>query len=571
MSINLFPHQRTAVDAMHNGCVLVGGVGTGKSLTSIAYYYEKVCEGIIGVYGSMDAPKDLYIITTAKKRDSLDWEADAIKFGLGKDPALNHQGVSITVDSWNNVAKYKEIKDAFFIFDESRIVGSGAWVKAFLAIAKQNRWVLLSATPGDTWLDYIPLFLANGFYKNRTAFKREHVVYSAYSKFPKVERYIATGKLVRLRNQITVQMPYERHTKRHLVDVEVSYDKDLYEKVVKNRWHVYEERPLKGSSELFSVMRRVVNSDSSRLNALREVMSKHSKVIVFYNFNYELETLRSMGAELMSQTAPSGSTTTGQTQTQATLRSEKPSVRCGMWTSDDGSGEMWIPCTPKMRVCGGETPWECHTTAPVTFTENLVWSASHCDVTPEKNLEGGLTTGSPKEFGSERSPSMTSAESEGLLTPQMLGETPWECETTRSTGGSTLGEMDNASGRSTTSEAGMSSALRNATESSTSSFAMAEWNGQKHEPIPSTDRWLYLVQYMAGAEGWNCTDTNAVVFYSQTYSYKQFEQAQGRIDRLNTPFVDLYYYNFLSKASIDGAIRRALKSKKSFNERDFEM
>jgi hypothetical protein len=46
-------------------------------------------------------------------------------------------------------------------------------------------------------------------------------------------------------------------------------------------------------------------------------------------------------------------------------------------------------------------------------------------------------------------------------------------------------------------------------------------------------------------------------------------QAAGRIDRLNTPFTDLYYYVFKSGAPIDQAIDRALRAKRNFNEKLF--
>jgi hypothetical protein len=412
VAVELHKHQQEAVDKMHNGCVLYGGVGTGKSITSLAYFVSKVCKGTYNDYGSMRSPRDVYVITTAKKRDSKDWEREAIRFGITEDVETTIQGVTITVDSWNNLAKYTEVKDAFFIFDEQRVVGYGAWSKAFIKIAKSNEWVLLSATPGDTWLDYIPVFIANGWYKHKTDFTDQHVIWTPRVKYPKVLRYQNVGTLVRRRNDVLVHMPYERHTTRHSVRVKCDYDKNMFDRVVNKRWHVYEERPLRDVAEMFSVMRKVVNSDKSRLSELMSLMEKHPKIIVFYNFDYELKALRQLACK---------------------------------WTEDEGYGEECVP----------------------------------------------------------------------------------------------------------------------------SGVAVAEWNGHKHEEIPANSaRWVYLVQYRAGAEGWNCIETDAICFFSQTYSYRDWWQAHGRIDRLNTPFSDLYYYHLVSDSVIDKAIQRSLRVKKNFNERD---
>lgn len=376
-------HQEEAVEKLRNGSILCGGVGTGKSRTAMAYYFTR------------EAPRDIYVITTAKKRDSLDWEKEAAAFGIGKEEGATVAGV-LTVDSWNNIGKYVDVEGAFFILDEQRLVGSGAWVKSFYKIARRNKWILLSATPGDTWLDYAPVFIANGFYKNITEFKREHCVYTRYGNFPKLERYLATGKLLRLRNALLVDMPYVRHTTRHIQSVPVEYDEVTMKQSIVRRWNPFKDKPIKDASELYSVMRKIANSSLARLNAVHDLMEKHPRLIVFYTFNYELEILRTLS----------------------------------------------------------------------------------------------------------------------------------------------------------------------------SSTTVAEWNGHKHEPIPETKSWVYLVQYRSGAEGWNCTETNAMCFYSLTYSYRDFEQSQGRIDRLDTPFVDLYYYVLRSKAAIDSMIWRSLKNKRDFNERD---
>jgi hypothetical protein len=400
--VHLFKHQELAVNQLKTGSILCGGVGSGKTITSIFYYYTKECGGIIDdeQITPMERPKDLYVITTAAKRDTLDWERECSLFMLSRDRAASINGVQVTVDSWNNIAKYVDIKDAFFVFDEQRVVGSGAWVKSFLKITKQNNWILLSATPGDTWMDYVPVFIANGFFKNRTDFIRKHVVYNTYTKFPKVDRYVEEGKLLRLKNDVTVTMSYAKPTESRYETIIADYDYSKSELIFRKRWNPFKDAPIKDVSELCFSLRKVVNSDPSRLSIVRKLLIKHNKIIVFYNFNYELEILRE------------------------------------------------LKCDPNLSV--------------------------------------------------------------------------------------------------------------------------AEYNGHKHEPVPNTPRWAYLVQYTSGAEGWNCIETNAIIFYSLSYSYRVMTQAAGRIDRLNTPFAVLYYYYILSDSLIDRGIEKALKNKKIFNEWNFD-
>lgn len=401
--IQLRPEQQDALDKLRTGSILVGGVGSGKSITALAYFYNKVCLGNYAKLSVPIKPTPLYIITTARKRDTLEWADEYRKFGLASDPAYSIGKIFVKVDSWNNIGKYSDVKNAFFIFDEQRVVGSGAWVRAFLKIAKNNDWILLSATPGDTWSDYIPVFVANGFYKNRTQFIRNHAIFDRFAKYPKIIRYVNTGILQEYRRQILVTMRDKRHTLRHVVDVPVDYQKDIYDTAFKNRWNPFEEEPIRDAGQLCHILRRIVNTDDHRIEKLVEILQKHSKAIVFYNLDAELELLRAL---------------------------------------------------------------------PKRYSE----------------LKG---------------------------------------------------------------------------------YTFAEWNGHKHELIPQTDKWVYLVQYSAGAEGWNCTSTDTVIFYSLHYSYKIMEQASGRIDRINTPFTDLYYYRLLSKSSIDNAILLALKNKRTFNELAF--
>lgn len=383
-------HQRNAVARLKSGSILVGGTGSGKSRTSLVYYYSKVCGGkIIDRVEPIKKEIPLYIITTAAKRDKKEWEDELKPFPIS----------NVHIDSWNNIKKYVDVENSFFIFDEQRVVGSGTWSKSFIKITKKNEWLLLTATPGDTWSDYIPVFIANGFYKNRTEFIRRHVVFSRYTNFPKIEKYLEVDHLEKLKNSIQIRMNVERNTVPHRINVILDYDKDLYKEITDKRWDFIENKPIENASRYTQLQRRVVNSDESRINRLKEIIESHKKIIVFYNFNYERDNILNL--------------------------------------------------LEKIEI--------------------------------------------------------------------------------------SIGEL----------------------------------NGHTHSSIPKSDRWVYLVQYNAGSEGWNCVETNVIVFFSLNYSYRMTHQAAGRIDRRNTPFEDLYYYYFYSNSSIDKAILKSLESKKNFNEKKY--
>lgn len=397
--VKLRPEQEDALRRMHNGCILCGGTGSGKSITGLAYYISQMCQGD-WKRGYMKKPKNLYIITTAMKRDRYEWDGDMGKFGLNRDRSACIFPVSVTVDSWNNIGKYTGVHGAAFIFDEQRVVGSGAWAKSFQKIVKKNAWILLSATPGDGFGDYIQVFIANGFYRNKTEFMTRHAIYNRYcTAYPKVDGYREQGYLLSLRERVLVDMECERNTERHVYHKLIPYDFVKYKQVMKDRWDPYENRPIENISKLCYILRRISNSHELRILEVAKLVKEHGRCIIFYNFDYELEQLSQM-----------------------------------------------------------------------------------CE-----------------EYG----------------------------------------------------------------------FIFAQWNGHVHEPIPKTNDWVYLVQYAAGSEGWNCTTCDTIIFFSPSYSYKQMEQASGRIDRLNTPFHDLYYYHFRSSSKIDLAINRALVAKKQFNERKF--
>lgn len=416
IAIELSSHQLKAIDQLQNGSILCGGVGSGKSRTALGYYLFKITKGDIKVVNyeelpwdkpnshaeskNMKSPRDLYIITTAKKRDSKEWQKECGKYLLFEDSKNSLSGVKVTIDSWNNIQKYKKVHDAFFIFDEQRVVGSGAWVKAFLKITYKNQWILLSATPGDQWKDYVPVFVANGFFKNKSDFERQHCIFSPYTDFPKIERYFQEDRLERLRGLVLVPLSDNRKTIRHDQYIITNYDSNLYKTILRNRWDPYDQCPIEETGKLLYLLRKVVNNDRSRLYSMWSIIKEQKYVIVFYNFDYELQSI--------------------------------------------------------------------------------------CEFLDEKE------------------------------------------------------------------------------------YSYSQWNGRKHEDLPSNENgWVYLVQYAAGCEGWNCIKTDTIIFFSQTYSYRMLEQAHGRIDRMNTPFIDLYYYHFRSNASIDLAIWSKIKQKKNFNCKSF--
>lgn len=393
----LYDYQMDAVNRMKNGCILCGSVGSGKSRTGLFYYFKENGGWIDGSdYTPMINPSDLIIITTAKKRNSYEWLGELAYFRISDKPELNYYKNKVVVDSWNNLPKYKDVENAFFLFDEQRLVGSGAWVKSFLKIAKRNRWILLSATPGDSYMDFLPVFLANGFFKNKTEFAREHIIYSRFTKYPKIDRFIGTQRLEHLRRQVLVEMDYKHEINAHHEDVYCRYDIAKYKDTMRSRFDPFKNEPIQQASGLCYVLRRIVNSDESRQAKVLEILEDHPKAIIFYSFDHELEILKKL------------------------------------------------------------------------------------------------------------------AYGDGVV--------------------------------------------------------VAEYNGHRHDPTPTGEKWVYLCQYTSACEGWECTETNCIIFYSQNYSYKVMQQAAGRIDRLNTPFKDLYYYHLKTRSGIDLAISKALSQKKQFNE-----
>lgn len=514
---------------MHDGCVLWGGVGTGKTITALAYSMLR------------HADQDIVVITTAKKRDSGDWMEEAGLLGIPFD--------KIEVSSWNKIGDYVDRKDVFFIFDEQRLVGTGAWVKFFYKIAKNNPWILLSATPGDTWSDYAPMFIANGYYKNITEFRNTHAVYSRYSAFPKIERYIGEGRLVKYRDHLLVEMPMERHTTRHMHDVEVDFDKDTLDIVRKKRWNVYDEVPLKNAAELFSVMRKVVSTDPSRRRALEGLISEHPKLIVFYNYNYELEIMRELLTEyqqIIDQDTESQSSSSFEkkssglylpTESKETNEHTNKSLNTGLdgnHTSIDGNNS-----TTNNESC------------PITLPTDPPWTMNPTEDWTETYDDHGTTI---------KTRTLTEFSDPSKMSSKRLVESKLWSPPTLKLSNELLAESLKGS---------VSTDLPSPLSLSASggSFGWAEWNGHKHEPIPDTDRWVYLVQYASGSEGWNCIDTDAMAFWSLTYSWKQFQQAQGRIDRMNTPFTDLHYYIMMTDSMAEKPVKMSLDKKRDFQPR----
>ena len=285
-------YQLQAVNKLRNGNILKGDTGSGKSFTALYYYYVKLCNGEFDEdLLPMRNPRDLYIITTPKKRDDLEWEKDMAPFLLSSTTECQ---VKVVVDSWNNIKKYTNVTGAFFIFDEQRVVGSGAWVKAFYKITKRNQWILLTATPGDTWSDYIPVFVANGFYKNKTEFKENHIIMNPFTRYPSIKGYFNQGKLMKYRKMITVEMKSPKVTIQLHHDFRCEYDKETERLVLKERWNPFEDRPLRDATEMAVVMRKIAFGDSSRIDKVKELFEVNPRIIIFYDYDFELDALIGM-------------------------------------------------------------------------------------------------------------------------------------------------------------------------------------------------------------------------------------------------------------------------------------
>lgn len=294
--IELQEHQLKALKKLRTGSILEGGVGSGKSITSIAYFYVKVCGGIISKedFRLPTHPKNLYILTTAKKRDDEEWDEELSKFSLSRDIKSSVCGIKCTIDSWHNIKKYIEVKNSFFIFDEQKVSGYGVWSHAFLKICQFNDWILLSATPGDCWEDYLSVFIANGFFRNQREFEIRHCVYKPYLKYKDIDYYIREDILENYKQQVTVKMNSPRNIARDIQLITVPYDKEQYRYILRNRWNIFKDLPIKNAAELCQVLRRCVHNSEFRLNKIIELFNEKKRLIIFYNFDYELQSLKSL-------------------------------------------------------------------------------------------------------------------------------------------------------------------------------------------------------------------------------------------------------------------------------------
>lgn len=374
--ISMYEYQLEAIDKLQSGMILWGNVGSGKSRTSLYFYCKNYSN------------KKLLIITTAQKRNNGEWLEECKVFGLNP-----------IIDSWNNIKKYEKYENYFIIFDEDHLTGYGAWSKTFIKMAKCNDWLVLTGTPGDNYAEFMTVFIAKGWYKNKRDFEENHVIYSRYSKYPKVDRYINQGLLEKHRRDILVKMFVEKRPMVHKEIVITQYDISKYKKAYKEK-RDENNKPFKNATAFCLYLRKICNEDESKIVKVRELLLKHNKVIIFYNYIYEKEMLLKL------------------------LKTMK-------------------------------------------------------------------------------------------------------------------------------------------------TFNVGEYNGQHHDDIPIGERWAYLCQYTAASEGWNCLLCDTMIFFSMSYSYKAMEQAAGRINRVNTPYKDLYYYYLRTTSSIDLSINRALSTKRNFNESTF--
>lgn len=303
VNLELYPSQIEALKKMHNGCVLVGGTGSGKSRTGLAYMYLNELKGGLQINGKgkwspPKVKKDLYIITTARKRDSHDWDKEMLPFRLSTDISLSEGKIKVIVDSWNCIQKYVNVYGALFIFDEQKTTSGKKWSKAFIKIAKRNRWIMLSATPADNYNDLVSLFIANGYFKNKTEFNMRHVVFKPYMKYPVVDHYIGTGTLNYYRRQMYVIMDSQRKIHRESQIIRCNYSKENYKIIWKKRWNYFDNEPIEESGKLCYLLRRVVNEDEDRINHLIDILKEHPTAIIFYNYSPELELLRETFSKL---------------------------------------------------------------------------------------------------------------------------------------------------------------------------------------------------------------------------------------------------------------------------------
>lgn len=323
-NITLFDYQKEAIENYKEKSFNLSDTGVGKTVMALGSFIESKCKKLLVI---CLAPK---VVDFAEDGVLMNVDITPLNRGSKKNKELLAESDKVAI-SFESVWRIPEFlkwvdEDTFIIIDESHKVAntSSKVTKYVMKLSKKAKYTYLcTATPisNGKYEQYYPQLKMLGVYNGTkkeyyNMFVDERMTRMGGSQFMQITGYRNIDLLENMVNQCSVN--YKRD-KPYLPEDYVYKTKKpaMFNKLKKNRMYKTDNGEvieLDNSSKLFNALRCVshgfllgINKQVSKepFERLQAILETHNneRVVIFYNYNIELEMLKQLLSKLKRPTS----------------------------------------------------------------------------------------------------------------------------------------------------------------------------------------------------------------------------------------------------------------------------